>query len=350
MSTERRRKKALDVASSLSFEGLVATRAFNIYYLTGFWGAGIFLMKQDKAELLVSKLEYDRAKASSDVEVLAYQPSELADLIASFFGSARVAIDRAEASLYSSIKQKVNVETSDVLERAREVKFEDELDAIKGGGRIMDAVYERALESVRDGMRERELYAIIVKEIIENGGDVIAYEDTIGTEIVAFGENTSYPHYSPPSDRQLRAGDPILLDLTLRFNGYVVDFTRTFFFRRVDERIRETYEKVKEAQELGIRLLKNGAKAKEIDLAVREFFGAERDLFNHSLGHGVGLEVHEKPYISYRSEDVISNDQALTIEPGLYYAGKFGIRIEDTLIMKDTPVKIFRSPTELLIV
>ncbi|MDP8023182.1 MAG: M24 family metallopeptidase [Nitrososphaeria archaeon] len=331
-------------------DGYVLTRAFNIYYLTGFWGAGLALIKDDQQKLLVSSLEFNRASENSNIPVEAYSPSTYLDDIKSFFGDKKVCIDESYASTYASLSKKLDLKLSNAIEKLREIKDEHEIEVLKEGGKIMDRVFQESLNFIKDGITERQLYAHIVKNIIELDGDVIPYEDTIGTEIVAFGKNTAFPHYSPPSNVKLKEGDPILLDLTLRHKGYVVDFTRTVFYKKVEPSHKEIYTKVKEAQELGIKLLKNGTQAKEIDLAVRNFFGNEKEHFNHSLGHGIGVEVHEKPAISYRSEDIIKIGNAVTIEPGLYYPNNIGVRIEDSLIVQDTPLKLFNTTTELTVI
>ena len=347
---EKRLNKLLNEMHDSDCEGYVLTRAFNIFYLTGFWGASITLIKDEEQKLLVSSLEYDRASKNSTINVEAYNPANYLDYIKTFFETKKVCIDESFVSTYLSLSKNISLKISNLIEKLREVKDDYEIEILKDGGRIMDEVFDKSIKTIKGGMTEKELYAQIVKNIIEFDGDVIPYEDTIGTEIVAFGENTAFPHYSPPSNKKLNEGDPILLDLTLRHKGYVVDFTRTIFYKRVDDHYKKIYNKVKEAQELGIKMLKIGVKAKEIDLAVRDFFGEDKDRFNHSLGHGIGLEVHEKPAISYRSEDVIKSGQAVTIEPGLYYLNDIGVRIEDSLIVQDKPFKLFSTSTELIII
>ncbi len=346
----KRIKALLNEMHNSDCEGYILTRAFNIYYLTGFWGAGLVVIKDEKQKLLVSSLEFDRALANSSIEAEAFNPATYLDTIKNFFGERKVCIDESYASTYASLSKKLDLKISNIIEKLREVKDEYEIEILKEGGKIMDKVFEESLKVIKNGITERQLYSHIVKNIIDLDGDVIPYEDTIGTEIVAFGKNTAYPHYSPPDNVKLKEGDPILLDLTLRHRGYIVDFTRTVFYKKVEPKHREIYNKVKEAQELGIKLLKKDTKAKDIDLAVRDFFGNEKEHFNHSLGHGIGVEVHEKPAISYRSEDIIRVGNAVTIEPGLYYPDSIGVRIEDSLIVQETPIKLFSTTTELTII
>ncbi|MFP3132834.1 MAG: Xaa-Pro peptidase family protein [Nitrososphaeria archaeon] len=347
---DKRINELLNEMHNSDCEGYILTRAFNIFYLSGFWGSGLMLIKDGEQKLLVSSLEYDRASKNSEIPVEAYNPANYLDYIKTFFETKKICIDESFVSTYLSLSKNISLKTSKLIEKLREVKDEYEIEILKNGGRIMDEVFEKSIETIKGGMTEKELYAQIVKNIIELDGDVIPYEDTIGTEIVAFGENTALPHYSPPSNKKLNEGDPILLDLTLRHKGYVVDFTRTIFYKRVNEYHKEIYKKVKEAQELGIKMLKIGVKAKEIDLAVRDFFGKDKDRFNHSLGHGIGLEVHEKPAISSRSEDIIKSGQAVTIEPGLYYPNDIGVRIEDSLIVQNIPFKLFSTTTQLIVI
>ncbi|MCL4343732.1 MAG: aminopeptidase P family protein [Nitrososphaerota archaeon] len=345
-----RTSRALQLAAKEGYESLCATRSFNVYYLTGFWGNGIYTNNGTDERLFVSILESDRARHNSKVEVTTYKAGELLGQLSEFFGGRKVACDDNSYRYLETIFEKVNAKPTDILERVRSVKFDDEISIMKDGGKIMDMVYENALKSMSEGMRERDLYAKVVSEIIRHGGDVIPYEDTIGTEIVAFGENTSYPHYSPPSARALRPGDPVLMDLTLRYNGYIIDFTRTVFFKRAEERMEKIYNDVMEAQALGIKSLKPGMEGKELDNIVRESFGSKKDRFSHSLGHGVGVEVHERPFVAPRSTDKLERGSCITIEPGLYFDGDFGVRIEDSMIVDDLPVLLTNYPRELIII
>ncbi|MEM3215244.1 MAG: M24 family metallopeptidase [Conexivisphaerales archaeon] len=342
--------KALQLAAKEGYEALCATRSFNIYYLTGFWGNGIYANNNSNERLFVSKLEFDRARHNSKVDVIPYKGGELVEQLKEFFGNRKVACDDNSYMYLNSIFERINAKPTDLLELARSVKFNDEISILKEGGKIMDLVYENALSSISEGITERDIYATLVREIIRNGGDVIPYEDTIGTEIVAFGENTSYPHYSPPSARVLRPGDPILMDLTLRYKGYIIDFTRTVFYKRAEEMVKEIYNKVLEAQALGIKSVKPGIDGMELDNIVRESFGSEKDLFKHSLGHGIGLEVHERPFVAPRSSDKLERGSCITIEPGLYFEGDFGIRIEDSMVVDNSPYLLTNYPRELTIV
>ncbi|MGC8661733.1 MAG: M24 family metallopeptidase [Nitrososphaeria archaeon] len=345
-----RTSRALELATNEGYGAICATRSFNIYYLTGFWGNGIYANNGSNERLFVSTLESDRARHNSRVDVITYKAGELVDQLSEFFGGRKAACDDNSYRYLDAIFAKVNAKPTDILERARSVKFEDEISIMKEGGKIMDLVYESALNSIGEGMTERDVYAKVVSEIIRHGGDVIPYEDTIGTEIVAFGENTSYPHYSPPSARALRPGDPVLMDLTLRYNGYIIDFTRTVFFKRAEERMKEVYNSVMEAQALGIKSLKPGMEGRELDNIVRESFGSKKNLFSHSLGHGVGLEVHERPFAAPRSSDKLERGSCITIEPGLYFDGDFGVRIEDSMVVGDSPDLLTNYPRELIII
>lgn len=342
--------RLLELASKDGYEGICSTRSFNIYYLTGFWGNGIYVNNGSAERLYVSSLESDRARHDSKTNVITYRAGELLDQLSEFFDGRKVACDDNLYMYLEPIFNKIKAKSTDIFERARSVKFDDEISIMKEGGKVMDNVYENTLKILNDGISERDVYATLVGEIIRQGGDVIPYEDTIGTEIVAFGENTSYPHYSPPSERKLRSGDPVLMDITLRYKGYVIDFTRTVFYGRAEDRMKEVYNIVKEAQALGIRTLKPEMNGRDLDSTVREFFGSRKDLFNHSLGHGVGLEVHERPFVSPRSNDRLERNSLITIEPGLYYDGEFGIRIEDSMVVDDPPYLLTNYPKELIIV
>ncbi len=347
---ENRLRNALAAAEKDGFDAVCATRAFNVYYMTGFWGSGVFVGRDGTGTLLVNKLELERARANSAVEVELYEPGSFYEKLKGMLAGKRVACDNGLGSFMFEAAKQVNLSPTDLFERVRSVKDEAEVRALIEGGKVMDRVFENAKARIKPGITERELYASIVKDIIELGGDIIPYEDTVGTEIVAFGGNSSYPHYSPPSNRALKDGDAVLLDLTLRYGGYVVDFTRTMFFKSAGKFERETYELVREAQQRAISAIRPGVGGKELHEIAENTFGDKRELFVHSLGHGVGLEVHERPLLSKASKDLIEVGSCFTVEPGLYYRDRLGVRIEDSICMTKTgPVMITNSSRDLTV-
>lgn len=151
-----------------------------------------------------------------------------------------------------------------------------------------------------------------------------------------FRPNSSYPH-AEVTDRSFSKNDIIVVDLTIRYNGYIGDATRTFFVGRPSARLRKVYNIVKNAQQAGIEALSSAQLSGNIDRASRTVIekAGYGDDFIHSTGHGVGLEVHERPWIRFGDEERIQDNMVVTVEPGIYLENKFGVRIEDTLVVKN---------------
>lgn len=212
---------------------------------------------------------------------------------------------------------------------------------------ITDRVFSIILDTVKEGMTEKELAAILESELYAKGSDGLAFRS-----IVAFDENTSIPH-AERSEKRLKKGSIITLDFGAKYQNYCSDMTRTFFFGKPDDEIVKMYNVVLSAQKKAIEEAHVGMFAKECDGIARNYF-AERGLdkfFLHSLGHGVGIDIHEYPGVSSRSSAILENNMLITIEPGLYFTGKYGIRIEDMIIFDKTGViNLTKSPKNIIIV
>jgi Xaa-Pro aminopeptidase/Xaa-Pro dipeptidase len=177
------------------------------------------------------------------------------------------------------------------------------------------------------------------------------YKSTLNPLIIAGGPNGALPH-AQVSERKFKNGDLVVTDLTLRYCGYVSDATRTFALGKVSSQANEAYEIVKESQKLGLESVKPNVNCKDVDSACRKHIEEKNygKYFIHSTGHGIGLEVHELPTISYRSETKLKENMAITVEPGIYIKNKFGIRIEDSLIVKDKPIIMHKFTKDLVTV
>jgi len=212
-------------------------------------------------------------------------------------------------------------------------------------------MFEICSNKIKKGQKESELQAILMsyaigKEMFDTG-----YKSTLNPLIIAGGPNGALPH-AQVTNRKFSNGDLIVVDLTLRYKGYVSDATRTFGLGKISDKAKEVYEIVKESQKLGLKAVKPNASCKLIDKACRDYIKKQKfgKYFTHSTGHGIGLEVHEQPNISYRSTTKLEKDMAITVEPGIYIPKKFGVRIEDSLIVKDKPILLHKFTKDLVIV
>jgi Xaa-Pro aminopeptidase/Xaa-Pro dipeptidase len=225
---------------------------------------------------------------------------------------------------------------SEPFSAARMIKEMQEIEMIAKASEIIDKLYEICTKEVRPGQSESSLQATLVYEALKSGASLISYKWSINPFIIASGPNSSYPH-AEVTDRVFNQNDIIVIDLTLRYSGYVGDATRTFFLGRPNPRVKEIYEIVKLAQETGLDSLKSAQITGSIDEATRsviEKAGYGSD-FIHSTGHGVGLEVHERPWIRIGNAEKIQGGMVVTVEPGIYIKNKYGVRIEDTVVVNN---------------
>lgn len=232
------------------------------------------------------------------------------------------------------------------ISELRQIKSQDEVARIVKAQRIAEAAFEQLLTIIRPGVSERELALELDYQMKKRGADDISF-DTIAVS----GENSSMPH-GVPGERRVTAGDFITFDFGAVFDGYHSDMTRTIAVGSVSEEMRQVYETVLNAQKNCIARLTAGMRCSEGDAAARGLIDAAGygRYFGHGTGHSVGLEIHEEPRLSPNCEDVLRSGIIMTVEPGIYLPGKFGVRIEDmVLITEGGCTNLTQFPKELTI-
>ena len=233
---------------------------------------------------------------------------------------------------------------SSLIRELRMRKDREEIKLMEKAARVVDEVFEEILSWDLVGTTEKEL-ALRIELAIRERSDGISFEP-----IVAGGENGANPHHEP-SERKLRKGDMVILDYGARWRGYCSDITRTVALGRPSEKLVEIYEVVKDAQEQAFQAVREGVKAREIDGTARsviEKAGYGR-FFTHRTGHGLGLDVHEEPYIGPDGEVVLENGMTFTIEPGIYVPRLGGVRIEDDVLVEGKGRRLTKAKRELII-
>ncbi|MBE6590737.1 MAG: aminopeptidase P family protein [Ruminococcaceae bacterium] len=233
----------------------------------------------------------------------------------------------------------------DTLEKLRSQKTPQELEKIKASQNITEKAFEHALGCIREGMREAELALELDFAMRRFGAQAIAFET-----VCVFGSNTSLPH-GKPGDRALRRGDFITMDFGANLDGYCSDMTRTVCFGKASEKQKEVYNLVLRAQLEALDKIKGNIKGSLADSYGRKIIedGGYGEYFNHSLGHSLGLEVHESPNFSPREENIVPCSAVVSVEPGIYLPGEFGVRIEDIVYLtEDGCINLTHSPKELL--
>lgn len=236
---------------------------------------------------------------------------------------------------------------SSEIHEIRAVKTPEEIEKIAHAMNVSSLAYLEFLTTVKPGQTERELCANLNHKLFLHGADTLAFET-----IIASGENGAKPH-ATPSDRKIEEGDFVTCDFGACIDGYNADITRTFAVGNVAKMMKEVYNMVKLVQETCLEMAVSGTKTADIhNKAVKIFktFGVD-EYFTHGLGHGVGIEIHESPTLNPRSTEVLKEGNVVTIEPGIYIENAFGLRIEDTIVIKNgKPCNLNPLSKELMII
>lgn len=236
------------------------------------------------------------------------------------------------------------VPVTDLVERLRICKSPDELAKIRAAVRLNEAVFQEVYQQLQPGQSERQVALRIETLMREKGAERPSFET-----IVAGGPNGALPH-AVPGDRLLREGEPIVIDMGLVLDGYCSDMTRTVVLGQMDDLTRDRFRLVRQAQLAGIAAVKAGATGREVDRAARQVIAAAGygAAFGHSLGHGVGLAVHEPPSLSVRYHRKLQAGMVVTVEPGIYLPEWGGIRLENMVVVTESGCGVLNADTTFL--
>ena len=349
-----RRRTILKFAQKIDCDTLVTFEPENLFYLTGFWGEAIgILEKGGNTTIVAPELEIGRAKEESENcnVITGERGVGLISTLITKINKNKVCTDCNDFSLMTSLKKSIpKIKSStEPFYNSRIIKDEKEIKILKKGSKIIDEMFDICSKKMKVGQKESELQAILMAYAMEQQMYDTGYKSTLNPLIIAGGPNGALPH-AQVTQRKFRKGDLVVVDLTLRYKGYVSDSTRTFAIGKISQQASEAYEIVKESQKLGLKAVKPNVSCKDVDLACRKFIEDKNygKYFIHSTGHGIGLEVHEVPTVSHQSETLLKENMAITVEPGIYIPNKFGIRIEDSLIVKQKQIIMHKFTKELI--
>lgn len=314
----------------------------NVFYLSGFRSTHAYvILTPNSKHLLTDGRYYERAKEELkgwDVvliegRALRFIKRFLRDLGVKRVGyeSDRVSCEFRKALRSTRIKW---VGFSGFLKDIRVVKTKREIDVMKEGVKRSDRIYRELLEFVRPGLTELEVRGFIVSRIFENGSTGESFP-----AIVASGKASAVPHWET-SNNKIEANSPLLIDMGLMWKGYCTDFTRTIYIGKPTEEFVKVYNIVRDAHLFALDKVRVGNKIGDVDREARNYIKKKRlgKYFNHSTGHGIGIEIHEYPRVYYKGEDaerVIEEGMVFTVEPGIYLPGKFGVRLENIVAVID---------------
>lgn len=331
----------------------------NLFYLTGFPSSeGMLVVLRDKAYLLTDfrYAEAAESRVTNCEVVCTRRHSEMAQELLKKHGAKGVLLEYdtlylsqarvLEKRLAEIDATAVEDSTLDTLLREmRSIKTPQELQKIRDAQKITDDSFAHILKFIKPGVTEREIAVEIEFFMRRQGAEGVAFDS-----IVVSGKNGSLCH-GVPSDKRLESGDFITMDIGAKLNGYCSDMTRTVALGQVSEEQRHVYDLVLKGQLAAIDAAKPGVLCGDVDKAARDILEAEYPgTFGHSTGHAVGVEIHEWPYFRAGSKDTAKPGMLMTVEPGIYLAGKFGVRIEDMIVITEKGCEdLTHSPKELMI-
>lgn len=331
----------------------LVTDLTNVRYLTGFTGTNGACICGPDLRLFLTDFRYTE-RAAAEVEgweTLTIGNDWLKGIAGRLQGRVGFEDDQVSVRLLGKLKEKLGEGTEMVaaggkVAELRRVKDAEELATIAEASKVADAAWTWALEQGLAGRRERDVARATEARIRELGGDPSF------PAIVAAGPNGALPH-AEPGEREIGRGELVVFDMGAKLDGYCSDGTRTFATGEPGEEAREVFEVVRQAQQAALEAIRAGVTGEDVDTVARRLIeeAGYGERFGHALGHGVGLEVHEGPRLSQRSDDVLAPGEVVTVEPGIYLPGTLGVRIEDFVVVEDEGLRNLSSlPKELQLV
>lgn len=361
---QARSKNARESLKDKDLDALIATNPTNIYYLTGFRGVSplereaLVVLTPKKSTLITARLYQSEAfKIQTTLQgvPLEVQITDERDqihqlIIKALKGSTKVGFEQYDLKFSEFLefkkllKGKKFIPTKHLVEDLRIVKTSDEIKKIEKAQIISQRAFEQVVKTIKAGQTEAQIGETLEKIIKSLGGQGLAFDP-----IIASGPNSAKPHHVT-SNRRLTRNDILLLDFGAKFGSYCADLTRTIFLGKAGDEARNIYNYVSLAQQKTIAKIKKGVKGSRAHKQASDHFKKHKldTYFIHSLGHGIGLEVHEKPSLSYKSKDVLHEGMVFSIEPGLYFPVWGGVRIEDLVTIRGGNAQILGKQSRLL--
>lgn len=353
---DRLRALVANLPAGPPVDSVLVTRLVNVRYLTGFTGSNAALLVTADAAVLATDGRYltQAEQQAPDLErVIDRQCATALVERARKDGVGRLAFEAHDVTveLHETLRTTgAGVElvgSGPLVEALRSVKDDDEIALLRQACAIGDRALTELFATIAPGRTEREIGRELENRMRDHGASGIAFET-----IVATGPNSAVPHHRP-TDRVVAAGDLLKIDFGALFEGYHADCTRTVVVgAEPADWQREIHGLVREAQRAGRHALAPGVDVRQVDAAAREVITAAGygEQFSHGLGHGVGLEIHEAPRVSYDADDRLADRTPVTVEPGVYLPGRGGVRIEDTLVVRDGgPELLTTTPKDLMV-
>ena len=337
-------------------DAALITNVNNVRYYSGFTGDSSELLITQNEKYFFTDFRYtEHAQKQTSFEVIETKGQGRVEKIFEYAkkaGAVKIGIDLANV-VYPSYKSYLEfvseediVDLSPIVEEQRLTKDTEELAAIRKGAQHNDILLKHLCGIIKEGVSENDIKAEIIYYMLKRGAEVAF------APIVASGENSSLPH-ATPTDRKFKPGDFITMDYGFKFDGYCSDFTRTVALGKVDKEQQKVYDIVDEAALKAFEVIRPGVRCEDVDKAARDHIEASGygKYFGHGLGHGVGMDIHEGLRLGPGSEDVLQAGMVITVEPGIYIAGKYGVRIEDLCVVTEEGYENYTAaPRKLIII
>jgi Xaa-Pro aminopeptidase len=345
-----RADQATELLGDAGLDLLLVSSLVNVRYLTGYTGSNGIALVGPSTRTFITDFRYVEQSAREVDSAFDRRRAaqELLDSVGEVLPDGALALGfeddhmsvREHAQLREMLPERIElIGVNGMVESLRAVKDRDEIERIKGAAEIADAALQRLLEGGLVGRSEREL-ALELEQVMR----LLGAQRPSFDSIVAAGGHGALPH-ATPRDVEVGRGEMVVIDWGAELDGYCSDCTRTVAAGEPGDEATSVYALVLEAQVAGLGAIKAGAAAREVDAVARNVItaGGHGERFGHGLGHGVGLEIHEGPRLSRRSEDELRAGNAVTVEPGVYLVGEFGVRIEDLVVVNDGGCDILTS-------
>jgi len=350
-----RLKKLRHKLAEAELEAILISQGENRRYLSGFAGSAGFLLISERRAILATDFRYvEQTQSQAPDFEISRTEGELQNWfpeLASSLGVKRIGFE-ANALSYSSFQKLVKmkgkkslefVPTEEMVESLRAIKDEAELELITKAVELADAAFEEIAPKICPGMKEKEVAWEIERFLRENGSESLPFNP-----IVASGPNSALPH-AAPSERAILPGEPVVIDIGARIEGYLSDLSRTICPGNNDKTFAKIYDLVLGAQLTAIATIEAGMSGEQADALARMVIeqGGYGEAFGHGLGHGVGLAPHEQPRLGKGSSTVLDDGMVFTIEPGIYLPGWGGVRIEDVAVLEKGKVKVLSKARKI---
>lgn len=346
-----RKKRIIANMKQEGLSQLIVSSTASIYYLTGLWiephERMIALYLDDGGQSILFGNEIFGIAPQEGLPLYTHKDGENpVEELAKHVKAGSLGIDKFWSSkfLISLMDLRPDVKPvhgSAPVDRARMLKDAQEIEALRRSSSLNDEVVELMISRVREGAVENQLAAQVNRLYLERGADCE------GTQLVCFGPNGADPHHNGDGT-VLKPGDSVIFDIFISFDRYWCDMTRTVFYKEASEEQRKVYELVKMANLRAIEKIKPGVFLSEIDKTARDIIteGGCGPYFTHRLGHGAGLECHEPPDVGSASKFPLEPGMVFSVEPGIYLPGKFGVRIEDLVLVTETGCEVLNKASK----